>query len=219
MATFQLGPETPRPFSVLSEGHIQSRQLVLPPVTQPDSYTFGPTYEEQMCSYIHNYLELGTDDKLCYSGEPKGSLVPLLQYGFCLLKPITEISPGHMYFQETDSHKLLPMKIANSGAEDYFKTEANEQEFDKILLKDTINYLENPKEFYKNVIKSLKENGRLLIIQRPGPMNTLPVFEEAKERLSEQDQSYLNIIHDLQSLGLSVEWEIECLPIIMPKFR
>ena len=126
-----------------------------------------------------------------------------------------------MYFQETGSHKLIPTKIPNGGAEDFFKTEVSDrpQRFDKVLLKDTVNYLEYPKEFYKNVLATLKEDGRLLIIQRPGPMNTLPVFEEAKERFSEHDQSYLNIINDLQSLGLSVEWEIECLPIVMPKLR
>ena len=72
MAAYQLGPETPRPFAVLSEGHVQDRELFLPPSGQPDSYTFGPTYEQQMCQYIHKYLELGTDDKLCYSGEAKG---------------------------------------------------------------------------------------------------------------------------------------------------
>ena len=46
------------------------------------------------------------------------------------------------------THKTVPVKIAHVGAEEFFRQEASSDEaprFDKIILKDTIQYLQNPK--------------------------------------------------------------------------
>ena len=71
MANCFLGPESPRPLSVISEGF--RHQFKLPVVTTSDR-TFGSDYESMMYKLIHKYLDLGTTDRLCYVGESKGSL-------------------------------------------------------------------------------------------------------------------------------------------------
>ena len=50
--------------------------------------------------------------------------------------------------QETPTHKTIPVKIAHVGAEEFFREEASSEQaprFDKIILKDAIQYLNNPK--------------------------------------------------------------------------
>lgn len=219
MATYQLGPEKPRPFSVLSENHIR-QQVDLPCLPEHERYSFGQRYEEKMCEHIHKYLEVDTDSSLCYVGEPKGSLVPLLQSKFCLLKPVTTVIPGHIHYEESPNHHMLPIKVASVGAEDFFRREAladSPQTFDKILLKDAIQCMDDPKTTFKNIQKCLNPGGKVLIINRSAPMNTLPVFTDAKLRLEQYDQSYEVFIQELQKCGLDVTWDIECLPIIMSK--
>ncbi|KAK2171740.1 hypothetical protein NP493_1029g00019 [Ridgeia piscesae] len=219
MGTFYLGPETPRPFSVLSEGYIR-RQIKLPKLPEDARYSFGPLYEQRMYELIHQYLEMGTDDCVCYVGEEKGSMTQLLQHKFCLVRPVVSVVPGHFHYEESPNHRMLPLKVANVGAEEYFSDQAAKPpQFDKVLLKDAVVFIDNPRETYTNIMKTLKRYGKLLIIHRPAPMNTLPIFREARQRLSENDKAYMSIITDLQACNLDVQWDIECLPIVMPKLR
>ena len=217
MASYQLGPESPRPFSVLSEGHIR-RRIDLPHIPEYERHRFGKAYEDRMFELIHQYLELGTDDRLCYAGEAKGSFAPLLQEKFCLLEPVTTVLAGHLHYEESANHHMLPIKIADIGAEEYFRREAsNPATFDKIILKDAIQFFDEPQKCYENMMRSLAEFGKILVIHRPAQMNTLPLFTDAKDRLMENDQPFLSIIRDLQDVGLDVQWEIQCVPIIMPR--
>ncbi len=220
MANYQLGPESPRPFSVISEVDLRHR-LSVPHVPEYERYQFGPTYEQRMCELIHKHLELDPADLLCYVGDAKGSIVPLLQERFCLLTPPTEVSPGHIHYEESPNHHLVPIKVPEVGVESYFRQIAEsgkrtEGTFDKILLKDTLRFMDDSAQTMRHVVRALDDYGRLLIIQRPGALNTLPVFAEAKTRMTEQEGSYTNIIRHLQSCGLDVTWELECLPVRMP---
>lgn len=107
--THQLGPENPRPFAVLSEHHVREN-IILPYIPDHEKYMFGAEYEKKMCELINYYLELNTHDQLCYVGDPKGSFAPVLQNEFCLLKPITTVIPGHIHYQESPNHRMLPFK-------------------------------------------------------------------------------------------------------------
>lgn len=218
MATNYLGPETPSPFSVISESY--SNFYNLPKVPEFEQFRFGQEYERSLKSLIHRYLELGTDHRLCYVGHSKGSLAGYLQEQFCLLQPITSVIPGHIHYEETPNKKMVPVKIAHVGADEFFRQEAkNNSQFDRILLMDAIDYLTEPQETYKNIMKTIKNFGKLLIIHRPAPMNTLPLFSDAKSHMNNMDQSYMSIIQDLQSLNLDIQWEVECLPITMEKWK
>ncbi len=219
MATHQLGPETPRPFSVISEDHTKT-QLAIPHIPEFELYSFGQGYENQMCKLIHKYLELGTDDNLCYVGQEVGSLAPLLQDKFCVLEPITTVVPGHIHYQESPSHKMVPIRISHVGAEEFFRDEAQKPpKFTKILLKDAVPYFTNPRETYLNIMRTVKDFGRILVVHRAAPMNTLPLFNEAKDRMESIDKAYMEIIQDLQNMYLDVQWEIECVPVVMSKMK
>ena len=218
MATNYLGPEAPSPFAVLSEKY--SKNYKLPTMPAYERFSFGEPYEEKMAKLIHQYLEVGTDDNVCYVGHTKGSLASMMQDRFCLLQPITSVVPGHIHYEETPNNKMVPVKIAHVGADEFFRDEAKKSpQFDRVLLKDAIDYFTDSKETYNNIMKTLKASGKLLIIQRPANMNTLPLFHDARDHMSNMDQAYMSIIQDLQSLNLDVHWEIECLPIVMPKVK
>ncbi|CAH1791998.1 unnamed protein product [Owenia fusiformis] len=217
-----LGPEKPSPFSVISEGYQPRYQF--PNIPDYEKYSLGEAYESKMCELVHQYLELGTDDRLCYVGQSLGSLAELLALKFCLLEPVTSVIPGHIHYEESPRHKMHPVRIAHIGAEEYFNDLAKKSyrgtpPFDKVMLNDGVQYLEDSQETYANIMKCVSELGKMLIIVRPGSLNTLPLFHDAKQRIAENDAPYMKIVRELQACGLDVQWEIEILPIIMPKVK
>ena len=220
MASSFLGPESPRPLAVVTEGY-QNRFLI-PYYGESAKYHFGQPYDEQMFTLIHKYLELGTTDRLCYVGDMKGSFAERIAHKFCLVEPVMTVIPGHFSYVGTDSDKVLSFRIAHTGAEEYFKQLAYSKDkekpvFDKVIIKDAIRYFENQKECYENIMNCMEKCGKLLIIHRPGNLNTLPVFSDAKQRLEENETPYMDIIKHLQDSKFDVSWELENLPITMPK--
>jgi len=220
MASSFLGPETPRPLSVISEGY--QHRIRLPFVGESEKYLFGNAYDEKLFKLIHKYLELGTTDRLCYVGESKGSFATRIVDHFCLLEPTMTVIPGHYSYVETDTEKVLPIRVAHTGAEEYFRQlaanrDSNKTQFDKVILIDAIRYFETPIETYENIMRCLSKNGKMLIVHRPVNITTLPMFRDAQQRVKENETPYMDIINALQACKMDVQWEIECLPIVIPK--
>ncbi|XP_041361282.1 uncharacterized protein LOC121377374 [Gigantopelta aegis] len=221
MASAYLGPETHKPLSVISESF--QKRYNIPEFDEHEKFSFGQQYEERMYMLIHKYLDLETVDKLCYVGDNKGSIAYHLQEKFVLLEPVTTVVPGHFHYAETDGHKVLPIRIAHVGAEEYFRQLVKENAtgkktiFDKVILKEVVRYFTNPEQLYVNVLKCLSPTGKLLVIHRAGSLTTLPYFKDAKQRFADNEPPYTNIIKTLQTSKLDVQWELECLPIVMPK--
>ena len=132
------------------------------------------------------------------------------------------VIPGHYSYVETETNKMLPVRVAHTGAEEFFRLQAkekpeNRQKFNKFILKDALRYFENPTELYSNLMNCLKPGGKMLIVHRPSSINTLPVFRDAKKRIEDNEIPYTDIIKDLQSCDFNVQWEIECLPVVTSK--
>ncbi|GFO37401.1 methyltransferase type 11 [Plakobranchus ocellatus] len=221
MASAYLGPEIHRPLSVISESY-QTR-LRIPSLGEEERYRFGKEYETKLFSLLHEHLELGTTDKMVYVGDIKGSMSEAIEEKFCLVHPVQTVIPGHFHYAETEGGaKMLPIRIAHVGAEEFFRNlaeneSADKPQYDRILVDDCVRYLAEPRVTYKNMVSSLAPNGRLLLIHRPGDLSTLPYFSDARQRLSENEIAYSDIIRDLQACRLDVSWELECLPVRMPK--
>lgn len=223
MASSYLGPESPRPLSVISEGYQQHFRI---PAYPPwENYTFGKKYDEDILQLINKYMQLETTDRLCYIGDTKeGCLAENIVNRFCLLEPMLSVIPGHYSYVETNTNKMLSIRVANVGSEEFFRLQArekpaNRQQFDKIIIKDALRYLQNPIEMYTNIMKCLSTSGKLLIIHRASSINTLPVFKNALQRIEDNEVPYADIIKDLKSCDFDVQWEIECLQILMPKIK
>ena len=186
MASSYLGPESHQPLAVISESF--QKMYNIPEFGELEKFSFGKQYEERMYMLIHKYLDLETVDKLCYVGDNKGSIAYHLQEKFVLLEPVTTVVPGHFHYAETDGHKMLPIRIAHVGAEEYFRQLVQENKrgeqtiFDKVILKEVVRYFTNPEQLYQNVLKCLSPTGKLLIIHRAGSLTTLPYFKDAKQR-------------------------------------
>ncbi|KAK7091833.1 uncharacterized protein [Littorina saxatilis] len=228
MASAYLGPESPRPMAVISEayrGHVQDR-LPLFPTTE--RYSLGNDYEERFFYLLHKYLELDTTDRLCYVGNARESIADRIEEHFCLVEPVRTLVPGHVHYEETDDHKMLPIPLSHVGAEEHFKQLVRDREcargsarkglFDKILVHDGVRYLTaKPSAVYCDMVKCLAPGGMLLVIHRPADLTTLPFFRDAQQRLADNDASYMDIVRDLQSVGLDVQWELEVVPVRMPR--
>ncbi|BFZ21162.1 hypothetical protein BsWGS_24201 [Bradybaena similaris] len=221
MASAFLGPEFHSPLSVIAERY--QAKLNIACLENEQQFSFGAEYEKRLYSLIDDHLELETSDRLIYVGDLKGSIATDLEDHFCLIHPVQTVIPGHFHYVETrDGHKTLPIRVANVGAEEYFRNLAESNlpskvRYNKILVNDCVRYLEQPRTAYKNIIASLASGGRLLIIHRTGDLNTLPYFSDALQRLTDNDISYPEIIRDLQLCNLDVTWKIECLPVCVPK--
>lgn len=109
MSARQLGPEKPKPLSVLSEDHLRFK-CVLPFVPQHELLTFGKEYETTLCALIDQYLQFDTCDRVCYVGEAAGSVAPVIQDRYCILEPIVSVEPGTIIYQESDSHVRVPIR-------------------------------------------------------------------------------------------------------------
>ncbi|XP_076437987.1 uncharacterized protein LOC143277132 [Babylonia areolata] len=227
MASAYLGPESPRPLSVISEsyrGHVSGR---LPRLAALERYSLGEEYEEHLFSLLHKYLELGTTDTLCFVGDNRGGLAQRIEQRFCLTKPVRTLLPGHVHYAETDDRKRVPITISHVGVEDHFrqlvkdqasgKGNAQDGRFDKILLHDVCRYLREPAQLYQDLVQCLTPGGILLVLHRPALLSTLPVFKGAHNRLAENDVPYMDIVQSLQSNQLDVQWELEIVPVRMRK--
>lgn len=231
MASPRQLPDRPQPYSVLTE-HWQDKLRF--PETEADNTddicSFGDVYEDNLYKLIHKHLELDTHDRFAYVGASKGSVASKIKDHFCLLKPMVNIFPGLIHYEQTSNQRMLPFKIAHVGAEEYFRqlsddigdNKAVEPPFDKILLKDCVEHFTNPALTFAHIMKTLSKHGRILILHRPGPMATLPFFSEATRRFSDEgvaDEPYIKIIKNLQANKVDVKWEIETIPIVMPKTK
>ncbi|PIK36487.1 hypothetical protein BSL78_26686 [Apostichopus japonicus] len=218
-------PDSPPPFSVVTEKW--QNQLDIPKYRLEESYSFGDAYEDAMFKLIHKHLELDTHERFAYVGSNKGSLAEKIKEKFCLLQPMVNIFPGLIHYEETPGQKLLPFRISHVGAEEYFRQLAESlgkdkpAPFDKILLKDSVEHFTNPSQTFSHILRTLAPLGRLLIIHRPGPMSTLPMFTEANKKFvtDDSEEPYAKIIKHLQAVHVDVKWDIETLPIGMPKVK
>ena len=224
MASNYLGPEKPRPFALISEEY--QRQLDIPNYPEEDQYRFGDTYEEAMFSLIHTHLELGTTDKFCYVGEKKGSFAPLIERKFCLMHPAHEISPTNSAIPAGQPSITYNNLTQLTPVDEFFKNSASQcstyqkKIFDRILLKDCIHLLTgNLYSLFSQIKECLNEEGRLLIIHRPGMLNTLPLPKQMIKEFEEKDIDIAPILNALQDAGFDVKWDIEICPIVMPKVK
>ncbi|XP_019617543.1 PREDICTED: uncharacterized protein LOC109464886 [Branchiostoma belcheri] len=218
-------PDSPRLLSVISEEY--RNRLRIPAYEEADKFSFGPVYEDSIFEIIHKYLELDTHHRVAYVGDPVGSLAQKIQDHFCLTQPVVAVTPGKVHYEPTpDRRRLLPIEIQNVGAEQYFREAAQDfpsvysaAPFDRIIMFDAIEHIQNLRETFGYVLKTLHEFGKVLLIHRPGPLNTLPYFTDLSNRVRELDVPYINILQDIQACKADVEWELEQLPVVIPKLK
>lgn len=107
-----------------------------------------------------------------------------------MLEPVQNLVPGHFHYARTEKHKMVPIRISHVGAEQYFRTLADDQTckpeakriLEKVLLHDACRYLTHPTDMYADIANCLKPDGILLIVHRPAELNTLPIFKNAQQR-------------------------------------
>lgn len=226
MASNYLGPETPSPFALISEQYQQ--QLTIPNYPEEDQYRFGQIYEDSMFSLIHTHLELGTTDKFCYIGQEKGSFAPLIERKFCLIHPPKSIAPTtfgtNSYSKQSSTLAYKP--TGGTNVDEFFRDTASHCStmkkylFDRVLLKDCIHHVtSNMYTLFSQLKTCLNEEGKLLIIHRPGMLNTLPLPKHMVKQFEGNDVDIGPILNALQDAGFDVKWDIEICPIVMPKVK
>jgi len=91
---------------------------------QVSTFSLGQAYDESMCEYINKYLELDTNDRLCYVGIDQGTLVPVLRRCFVLTEPVTEVNPSQGCVGVVDRHGTREEMMNKVSVEEFFRQEA-----------------------------------------------------------------------------------------------
>ena len=188
----------------------------------------GRDWSSDVCSsdLIHTHLELGTTDRFCYIGEEKGSFAPLIQRKFCLIHDVKALHPSVNPVSSQSNQLAITYGPSCSEAEEFFKNASSQcttykkDIFDRLLLKDCIHTAtENLYNFFTQVKACLHPEGKLLIIHRPGMLNTLPLPKTMIREFERSDVDIGPILNALQDAGFDVKWDIEMCPVIMPKVK
>ncbi|PAA89296.1 hypothetical protein BOX15_Mlig009251g1 [Macrostomum lignano] len=222
------GPESPRPFSVISERYQRDVpiQRQLPAIDDGSQFSFGDEYNKAICDSVSRLAEINVDDLVCYVGPKKGSLAKVLEQRLKLVKGIQEVTPGEIVYEAAKTGRLIPVSVVNSEAEEHFSQLASQRDddedsppirYDKVIVRDSLEYLQDRKTFYMNAMRCLRPQGSLLIIQRPADMITLPYYSEARDRVQDSDVPVVDTINEIQSLGFDVEWDIIALPVLLSR--
>nr|XP_018670566.1 uncharacterized protein LOC100180224 isoform X2 [Ciona intestinalis] len=207
------------PMSLISEQHQDN--INIPWYPPEERFRFGEIYEANIMHLIHKYLEVDTYHRVVYVGPEKGSLAPLVEDHFCLTKPILSVFPGKVDYRDIEeNHRLLAFKISHVGAEEFFAQATKDHAydhapFDRVIIHDSAQHFTDPQLTFTHVMKVLHKYGKILIIHRPGSLNTLPYFQQAKERICDGEVPYMRFISALQKIGADVEWDIVHVPIVM----
>lgn len=224
MASNYLGPEIPQPFALISESY--QNDLAIPDYPEEDQYRFGEVYEEAMFSLIHTHLELGTTDRFCYIGEEKGTFAPLIERKFCLIRGITKLNPGIANFKNSLGQQAIMYGPACSEADQFFKNASSQcttykkDMFDRVMLKDCIHTVsDNLYNLFHQIKSCLHPEGKILIVHRPGMLNTLPLPKSMVRTFEGHDVDIGPILNALQDAGFDVKWDIEMCPVVMPKVK
>jgi len=176
-------------------------------------FNFGQLYEDNLLMHIHKHLELDTHHKLLYVGDPRFQLVKAIEKYFCLIEPVTTID-------------LEVISKDKQGNNEIFKQVAKvdtiileSEKFDRILIHDCSRNIENLSKSFKRMMSALDKLGKVMFINRPGSISTLPMYSLAKKNNSSLDRPYIKLIQALQAAGSDVEWDLVHVPFRIPKTR
>jgi hypothetical protein len=103
---------------------------------------------------MEKYADIAIDERVCYVGEERGSLAPVLERLLCLVHPIESVVPGYVHYEQTDGGKhLVPVRAPNIGAEEHFDALPEAPLYDKVIVKDAISYVNSLPRFIAGLTK------------------------------------------------------------------
>jgi hypothetical protein len=215
------GPETPRPFSVITEEalaadrHLQMQTLV------DENSVYSRDYDASVCDLINEYLDIDCSDEVLLVKsanferdskyrEAVKNWPRVLAKKFCLTKSVHIcflVDSNEYEFHEMDKDFNLT-KISCK--------KCNYKKFDKIIIKNCLKYFESNfnffREFFKNFIKNpLQCKDCVLIMQRVADLNTLPFYDKIVGDWQLNDTKYTKFIEKMQKDYFTLKWNIEIL--------
>jgi hypothetical protein len=177
----------------------------------------GSVYYDNMTCMIDRYVELGTADRVCFVGRcaAAAKILPMLAERYCLTKPTTLAytcrCQRHHADEGSSIDETFPLQFS--------KTNPPSPRYDKIILFNSLQNFDDLPTGIVRIMKSLSDNGILLIVQRPASLNTLPVPQSVLARLRDHgsDVPMERIISTVQALGLDFRWEMEDVRVVMSR--
>jgi len=176
-------------------------------------FKFGQLYEDNLLMHIHKHLELDTHHKLLYVGDPRYQLVKAIENYFCLIEPVTTIDLEVISKNNQGNNEI------SKQVEKVDTIILESEKFDRILIHDCSRNIENLNKSFRRMMSALDKLGKVMFINRPGSISTLPMYSLAKKKSSSLDRPYIKLIQALQAAGSDVEWDLVHVPFRIPKTR
>lgn len=190
--------------------------------TSAISFDMGPAYTDRLCRLIADHFDLDTNDRLCFAGQDAeaAAVIPWLVQKFCLTEKVANLvlPTGDDGKTRNGSPETLPGVDAFFGRD--LDASSTRPQFTKVILKDAVQFLDGCPSALQRIVRSMTDNGRLLIVHRCARTNTLPLHSAAARRMDELDVPLQRIVSSARDCGLDdVRWRLERLTCVMPKER
>jgi len=176
-------------------------------------FSFGQLYEDNLLLHIHRHLELDTHHKLLYVGDPRYQLVKAIEKYFCLIEPITAIDLEVINENKKGNNEI------SKRVEKVDSVLLENPQFDRILIHDCSRNIENLNKSFKRMMSALDKYGKVMFINRPGSISTLPMDNLTKNKNALLDRPYIKLIQALEATGSDVEWDLVHVPFRIPQKR
>ena len=180
------------------------------------NWFFTDTYFEELSGLIAGSINLQSGDSFADLGCGTGNYTHKLVKSFSgELSQVLGVDFSQSMLSQLKKRDQGYLTIC-SGLEEFVNMSSDK--FDKVLLKEVIHHLDNPKLFYQKLKNCLKPNGQILIVTRPQKIE-FPFFNKALEKFSKGQTSQSLILEQLNSTGLETNVEVKKIVIKIKKNR
>ena len=180
-----------------------------------DLYSFFyRIYGDWLTKKISTTLDIKPPDRVVDVGGGTGHMAGTLHEYNHLEKPILCVEPSQPMLDK--ARALAGVTPYNSDALAFSREPG--RHYHKLLLLCVIHHLDQRVEMLKGFFDQLDDNGKILIVTRPGK-TPLPFFKKALETFDQSQKAYPQVIGELESVGFSVRVEEETQITQVPRLQ
>jgi trans-aconitate methyltransferase len=175
-----------------------------------DLWLFSDHYRNWMVTEIASRLDFDKKDVLVDMGGGTGLFSKLLIENTPLSNIVCVEPSRDMYLEAT---KIKNICTINEDCETYLQSNGV---FSKILFKEVVHHINDRRGAWINVYSLLPHGGKLLIVTRP-KNTTLPLFQKALEKFSQNQPSEEKLIAEFDTTGFQLSIETKSFDFVIAK--
>lgn len=174
-------------------------------------WKFSNNYKIWATEKIGYYLALTNDDIFVDIGGGTGTFTNMI---------VEKYNPAKTYCVEPEedmcklARKYTSFETVCSDA--FYFINNLKYNYSTMLFKEVIHHIDNRPTLWKDIYKSIDNNGKILIYTRPQNIK-FPLFQKAKDVFHKNQPHYDLVVDELKNAGFNVEVSIESFTFELSK--